>query len=171
MRTFGQSFLLISVSQFTAGRSLKKITGAIITTMIFNLYFHPLQNLPGPRFFTASRFSYMYTALNGHLAKLFTCLPTLRKEVPGNDKQTSIGCKANYLTFLFSFLFFLFQPTNKIPSQRSSIFNSSSSISSVFSSRSSTPPSPAPIFFFFLILGEGREEPGGEEEEEEKEGY
>ena len=46
----------------------------ILTTVIFNLYFHPLRNIPGPRTFAASRISYVYTALNGHLATKFRAL-------------------------------------------------------------------------------------------------
>ena len=46
----------------------------ILTTIIFNLYFHPLRNIPGPKIFAASRLSYVYTALSGHLATKFRTL-------------------------------------------------------------------------------------------------
>lgn len=46
----------------------------ILTSVVFNLYFHPLRNIPGPKTFAASRLPYVYSAVSGHLAVDFRAL-------------------------------------------------------------------------------------------------
>ena len=40
----------------------------ILATIVFNLCFHPLRKIPGPKIFAASRLPYVYSALSGRLA-------------------------------------------------------------------------------------------------------
>ena len=89
-----------------------------LTTSIFNLYFHPLRNIPGPNIFAASRLPYVYTALNGHLATKFRTLheqygpvvrtapdeisfaePTAWKIIYGQRQSGYALFKKNYDTF------------------------------------------------------------------------
>ena len=90
----------------------------ILTSMVFNLYFHPLRKVPGPKAFAASRLPYAYSAISGHLAVDFRTLheqygpvvrtapneisfaePTAWETIYGQRQSGYAKFKKNYDTF------------------------------------------------------------------------
>lgn len=90
----------------------------LLTTILFNLYFHPLRKIPGPKIFAGSRLPYVYSALSGHLATDFRALherygpvvrtapneisftePTAWKTIYGQRLSGYARFKKNYDTF------------------------------------------------------------------------
>ena len=90
----------------------------IFTTVLSNLYIHPLRNVPGPKLFAASRIPYVYSTLRGHLAIRFRQLhehygpvvrtapneisfiePTAWKTIYGQSQSGHAKFQKNYDTF------------------------------------------------------------------------
>ena len=90
----------------------------VLATFVFNLYFHPLREIPGPKIFAASRLPYVYSALSGRLAVDFKALherygpvvrtapneisftePTAWETIYGQRQSRYAKFKKNYDTF------------------------------------------------------------------------
>ena len=95
-----------------------QVLSYILTTILFNLYFHPLREIPGPKIFAASRLPYVYSALSGHLAVDFKAFherygpvvrtapneisftePTAWENIYGQRQSRYAKFKKNYDTF------------------------------------------------------------------------